>query len=927
MIAQGSLVPDILRNPQHQCRNHPSPKRTTAARRSDHDRGRGHEERSVDAPHPLENPPASTHRDKLHCPRYSTYDRQAKLHGLQGGEGLSAWRIGAGSDDLADAREAGNTLKRFIDKITLWIPGDVVVIYVAGVTALLTQSNKPNVVWLVVMAVVTLVYVPFAAWVARKEITGAVWARALLAVVAFLIWSLTVPGSGWHELEAVAKNPGWVALIANPRWTDLRPSCRAGRSDELKPEREPSRPVWSCAFRTSTTSWGSCTPSGMGPISSEEAHSGLQIGFRQRRLPATKRKGPEHSAVTSSDCLLDGHALGEVPRLVDVASPHLGDVVREQLERRRHHHRREQLRHPRNEEHVLRVRRNLLVALAPHGDHVRAARADLLDVREHLGVDVAFRRHGHDRHPLLDQRDRPVLQLTGRVALRVQVTDLLQLQRALERCREAGVAADEQDVARPVDLLGDPADLLVERKRSPHLVWKRPQTRDDVGDLLGKHWTTHLREVQRDKVQRNHLRGERLRRGDADLRPGVGVHHGVGLTGQRGSERVRHGEHARTLPGGVTGRLERVDGLPRLTHRERQRVGSEHGVAIPELRRDVDLDRQPGPVLDGVLRDEPRVVRRPTGDHEDLVHVAQDVLVDVELVEREQPAFVQTPHKRVADRGRLLVDLLAHEVVVTALLRTYDVPVHLERLDRYLGAVEVGHSDRVGANLDHTSFVDRKDATGSLEHRRDVRGEHVLALPETDDERGRHLHTDDDVGIVGRDDDERERPLELSYDLPHAVGKRTRTLLEHVRDDLRVGIRTHQMTALLEARTELGVVLDDAVVDHRDAAIAIGVRVRVLVRRRSVRRPPRVPDAHGAARRPAIVERSVELGKLAGALHHGEVVVEKRDAGRVVPPVLETPETLEDDRERSVGADIAHDAAHGNGSLSTGLRESLRRKD
>ena len=70
---------------------------------------------------------------------------------------MSAWRIGAGSDDLADAREAGNTLKRFIDKITLWIPGDVVVIYVAGVTALLTQSNKPNVVWLVVMAVVTLV--------------------------------------------------------------------------------------------------------------------------------------------------------------------------------------------------------------------------------------------------------------------------------------------------------------------------------------------------------------------------------------------------------------------------------------------------------------------------------------------------------------------------------------------------------------------------------------------------------------------------------------------------------------------------------------------------------------------------------------------------------------------------------------------------
>src|ERR671910_2077992 len=127
---------------------------------------------------------------------------------------MSAWRIGAGTDTVADALETGNNLKRYIDKITLWIPGDVVVIYVAGVTALLTQSNEPNVVWLVVMAVVTLMYVPFAAWVARRQITGAVWQRALLAVVAFLIWSLTVPESGWYELEAVATRSGWVALIA-----------------------------------------------------------------------------------------------------------------------------------------------------------------------------------------------------------------------------------------------------------------------------------------------------------------------------------------------------------------------------------------------------------------------------------------------------------------------------------------------------------------------------------------------------------------------------------------------------------------------------------------------------------------------------------------------------------------------------------------
>jgi hypothetical protein len=127
---------------------------------------------------------------------------------------MSAWRIGAGTDDSADTREAAGNLKHYVDKMTMWIPGDVVLIYVAGVTALFAQGNESSVVWLVVMAVVTLVYVPIAAWVARKQITGGVWGRALLTVVAFLIWSLTVPANGWLELDAIAEEPGWVALVA-----------------------------------------------------------------------------------------------------------------------------------------------------------------------------------------------------------------------------------------------------------------------------------------------------------------------------------------------------------------------------------------------------------------------------------------------------------------------------------------------------------------------------------------------------------------------------------------------------------------------------------------------------------------------------------------------------------------------------------------
>ena len=96
-------------------------------------------------------------------------------------------------------------------------------------------------------------------------------------------------------------------------------------------------------------------------------------------------------------------------------------MVREQLQRWGHDHRREQLRGARHEEHVLGVAFDLGVAFRRDGDDRSAPRPNLLDVREHLRVHVALRRDRHDGHPLLYEGDRAVLQLTGRVALGVDV--------------------------------------------------------------------------------------------------------------------------------------------------------------------------------------------------------------------------------------------------------------------------------------------------------------------------------------------------------------------------------------------------------------------------------------------------------------------------------------------------------------------------
>jgi|tagenome__1003787_1003787.scaffolds.fasta_scaffold20822687_2 hypothetical protein len=128
---------------------------------------------------------------------------------------MSAWRVGTGRGSQAGlAADGQSPTKEFIDKLTVWIPGDVIALFVVGVTALLNGGKSgPNVLWLVIMAIATPLIVWLGAWASHKS-DSKTGVRALLALIAFLIWSMTVPDSGWQKISWVAKNSVWVALIA-----------------------------------------------------------------------------------------------------------------------------------------------------------------------------------------------------------------------------------------------------------------------------------------------------------------------------------------------------------------------------------------------------------------------------------------------------------------------------------------------------------------------------------------------------------------------------------------------------------------------------------------------------------------------------------------------------------------------------------------
>jgi len=136
---------------------------------------------------------------------------------------MSAWQIGS---TLPAPRQQGRRVRgeqtspqegtqQFIGRLTKWIPGDALAIYVTGVSALAAQvHSKPSFVFLIVGTLLAPALVLGGAWSTGNPIKSPTWVSAGLAALAFLIWSLTVPFSGWQRWSLIADNRAGVAICA-----------------------------------------------------------------------------------------------------------------------------------------------------------------------------------------------------------------------------------------------------------------------------------------------------------------------------------------------------------------------------------------------------------------------------------------------------------------------------------------------------------------------------------------------------------------------------------------------------------------------------------------------------------------------------------------------------------------------------------------
>jgi hypothetical protein len=136
---------------------------------------------------------------------------------------VTAWRLGedASSRDVRGVQADDKTALSFVGKLIEWIPADVVALYAALITAFESDPAEANAKYLIGSGVLlALVAVPLGAWSARSKLTDPkkwwtrlVQKRTALAPIAFLIWSPTVPNSGWQDITAISDNPGITTAI------------------------------------------------------------------------------------------------------------------------------------------------------------------------------------------------------------------------------------------------------------------------------------------------------------------------------------------------------------------------------------------------------------------------------------------------------------------------------------------------------------------------------------------------------------------------------------------------------------------------------------------------------------------------------------------------------------------------------------------
>jgi hypothetical protein len=111
-----------------------------------------------------------------------------------------------------------STIDSFIGRVIRWIPTDIIALYTAGISLLAQPPAESGAKYLLIgFIILAPLAVLLGAWTAgtggTSWFTAKIKYRTLFAPIAFVIWSPSVPSSGWQEWHLVNDHPRLTVIV------------------------------------------------------------------------------------------------------------------------------------------------------------------------------------------------------------------------------------------------------------------------------------------------------------------------------------------------------------------------------------------------------------------------------------------------------------------------------------------------------------------------------------------------------------------------------------------------------------------------------------------------------------------------------------------------------------------------------------------
>ena len=243
------------------------------------------------------------------------------------------------------------------------------------------------------------------------------------------------------------------------------------------------------------------------------------------------------------------------------------------------------------------------------------------------------------------------------------------------------------------------------------------------------------------------------------------------------------------------------------------------------------------------------VERGAAADEDDAVELRQIARRGAHAGEHGRTEIeIESAADGVAERVGLLVDFLEHEVVETALFRGGGIKGELGDLAGDRDVVEVADIDGIGADNGDVVVVQIDHALGVGDDGGSVGRDDGFSLADADNDGAAAAGGDDLVRLAGGQHGDAEGALDLVERVADGLEEVALVAIPYqMREDFGVGLGVEVMALPLKPGAEGAVVFDDSVVDERDVAGLVEVRVGVDLGWRAVGGPAGVGDAGGGA--------------------------------------------------------------------------------